>query len=158
MKTVVKTVLMVAITCVLLCAQGCTRNDRDTAGLQREPNIPPTQAGPEPSNPGEQAYQTDPAANGGLSLHAAAAYADGATVSQNLNPAPFVNAGQTSPGTTGAVPDPNRLTRSADGTMSGPHDLPPATTGWGTAATNYGSAASQTRRSSPAGKTATSPR
>ena len=158
MKTVVKTVLMVAITCVLLCAQGCTRNDRDSAGLQHE-SAPPTQVASEPTNPGDQAYQTDPAANGGLSLHAAAPYADaGATVSQNLNPGPFVNAGQTSPGTTGAVPDPNRLTRSADGTMSGPHDLPPATTGWGTAATNYGNAASQTRRNAPAGKTAASPR
>ena len=155
----VKTLLMVVIACALVCAQGCTRNDRDTAGLQREPGIPPTQAASEPTSPAEPAYESDPAANGGLNLRAAAPYAAGGTVvSQNVNPGPFVNAGQSSSGTNGAVPDPNLLTRSADGTMSGPNDLPAATTGWSTAAANYGSAPPPARHNAPAAKTAAPPR
>jgi hypothetical protein len=155
----VKTLFSVVIAYALLCAQGCTRNDRDTAGLQREPGVPPTQAASEPTSPAEPTYQSDPAANGGLTLRAAAPYAaGGAAVSQNVNPGPFVNAAQGSSSTNSAVPDPNLLTRSADGTMSGPNDLPAATTGWGTPAANYGSAPQPARHNAAAAKTAASPR
>ncbi|HLW54461.1 MAG TPA: hypothetical protein VKW06_16625 [Candidatus Angelobacter sp.] len=138
-----KILLMVAIAGAVLCLQGCTRNDRDSAGLKHEPGVPPTEAQVEPpASAGHNAQQTDPAANGGMSTRAAAPYSSsGAAVSQNVNPGPFVTAASSQAGTAGAIPSTGMLTRSADGTMSGPNDLPAATTGWGTTAANYSGSA-----------------
>lgn len=155
-----KTLMTLAMAWALLLTQGCTRNDRDSAGLQREPGVPPTQAQPEPSSPGE-VYQTDPAANGGLGLPAAVPYGGGSSISQNVNPGPFMTAAQAQgvqAAAPGALPPTGMLTRSADGTMSGSRDLPPATTGWGTAATNYQSPAAPTKRSAAAGKSTATPK
>lgn len=138
-----KTLVISGIACALLfCALGCTHNDRDSAGLKRLPGVPPTEVTSQPpKSTAEQAYQTDASANGGLGLRAAASYSgNGAVVQQNVNPGPFVTAGQSQSGTAGTMPTVSALTRSADGTMSGTNDLPAATTGWGTAAANYGSA------------------
>lgn len=132
-----KTSIVLLIGCLLLFVQGCTRNDRDSAGLRHEPGAP-TEATAVPPSAGTQGYQGDSSANGGLGLRAAAPYASGSTAQQNVNPGPFVSAGQGPAGTAATMPSTSMLTRSADGTMSGPNDLPAATTGWGTAAATYG--------------------
>lgn len=134
-----KTLLTVALAGAILCLQGCTHNDRDSAGLKRLPEIPPTEATAEPArNPAQPPSQSNPEANGGLSLRAAAPYSiSGAPVAQSVNPGPFVQAGQARGGAGGALPSTGMLTRSADGTMSGPSDLPAASTGWGTTAQTY---------------------
>jgi hypothetical protein len=136
-----KILLTVTIACALMCASGCIRTTQDSAGLERQPGVPPTQATADATSAADQPSQSDPQANGGLSLRAAAPYASGSTaVPQNVNPNPFVTAASQIQAPSGmTVPPPTSLTRSADGTMSGPHDLPPATTGWGTPAATYGS-------------------
>lgn len=136
----VKTWIVLFVGCFLLFAQGCTRNDRDTAGLKHEPGAP-TETTALPPTAGTQGYQGDSSSNGGLGLRAAAPYSSGSAAQQNVNPGPFVSAGPAQAGTAAGMPSTSMLTRSADGTMSGPTDLPAATTGWGTAATNYGTQA-----------------
>jgi hypothetical protein len=98
--------------------------------------------------------QPDPAANGGSSLPASAPYdGGGATVTQNVNPAPFLagTSSQTS-GTASAPPSPNALTSRADGTMIGSNDQPAASTTWGTPATNWTSPAASPAAKPPAKK------
>jgi hypothetical protein len=150
----VKVLLTIVLACLLICAQSCTKVNRDSAGLQHIAGSPPTEATTEPPEAAnETVIQSDASANGGMSLRAAAPYSgSGAPAQQNVNPGPFVIAGQSPAGTSGSMPA-DSLTRSADGTMSGPNDLPAATTGWGTAATNYGGSAS-TAPAKPAAKSA----
>jgi hypothetical protein len=87
--------------------------------------------------------QPDPAANGGSSLAASTPYdGGGKTVTQNVNPAPFLAGSPAqSSGTANALPPPNSLTSRADGTMYGANDQPAASTSWGTPATKWSSPA-----------------
>jgi hypothetical protein len=152
----VKTLGIIAITMALMLGQGCTHNDRDSAGLKRLPGAPPEEESRVPlPNGGQAGTHIDPAANGGSSLTAAAPYSgSGAAVPQNVNPGPFLVASQAAAGTQhGPSTNPSILTRSADGTMSGPNDLPAATTGWGTSAADYSgsstTAKTSTKKPSP---------
>ena len=124
---------IMSVTCVLIVmALGCTSNDKNGAGRERTPG----EVGAAPLTPAasasvsgasmEKPAPSDPSANGGSSLTASTPYnGNGQTVSQNINPAPFLTASQK--GTSTAVP-PNSLTSRADGTMSGPNDQPAAGT------------------------------
>jgi hypothetical protein len=122
------------VTCALvLMALGCTSNDKNGAGREATPAetaapAPPTAATASVSPASTEAPgRSDPSANGGSSLTASTPYnGNGQTVSQNINPAPFLTASQRGTSTT-AVP-PNSLTSRADGTMSGPNDQPAAGT------------------------------
>jgi hypothetical protein len=120
------------ITGLLMAGCETTKPSEPTLGAQQSVTAP--QPSPQPN----------PAANGGSSLPASAPYdGGGVTVSQNVNPAPFLagSSGQPS-GTAGALPPANSLTSRADGTMYGANDQPAASTTWGTQATNWtGSAA-----------------
>jgi hypothetical protein len=123
------------ISFALLSILGCTSNDRIGAGREGNLNTPNTPAATNaiPADSRAQSSgQPDPAATGGSTLPASAPYeGGGATVTQNVNPAPFLVASQPGAGGTGAAPS-NALTSRADGTMRGPNDLPAASTGSGT--------------------------
>jgi hypothetical protein len=73
----------------VLIAVGCTANDKTAAGLEGSLNAPPA-----PPVSADNRHQTstnaDPAANGGYNLPPTAPYQGGSTVSQTLNPAPFL--------------------------------------------------------------------
>jgi len=76
-----------------LLTVGCTSNDKTSAGLAGDPNAPP----PPPISADtrtQPASQGEPAANGGFNLPASAPYNGNATVTQNINPAPFLAASQ----------------------------------------------------------------
>jgi len=122
------------ISFALLSVLGCTSNDRVGAGREGNLNTPSTPATTHevPADSRAQSSgQPDPAATGGSSLPAIAPYQGGGeTVTQNVNPAPFLVASQPGGGSSGAPS--NALTSRADGTMRGPNDLPAASTGWGT--------------------------
>jgi hypothetical protein len=121
------------ISFALLCALGCTSNDRVGAGREgnlNTPNTPAATQGIPADSQTQPSGRPDPAANGGSSLPASAPYQGDATVTQNVNPAPFLTASQPEAGSTGGAPS-NTLTSRADGTMRGPNDQPAATTGWG---------------------------
>jgi hypothetical protein len=135
----VKPLVILAVSSVLLLAQGCTSFDKDKAGVESSVTVPSSATGaPVAGNVPPVTPVSDPAANGGSSLPAASPYSqpNGAIAQQNINPAPFMTAaGGQAPGgaTTGAaLITSGSLTSRADGTMSGPNDQPPATTGWGT--------------------------
>lgn len=134
---------LLGIILLFVLMQGCTSSDRDSAGLKRRPGVPPAaEASPTPApNGGQVGAHFSSEANGGTRLATAAPYSGtGAPAPQNINPGPFLVASQNQTGAqNGPSINPRALTRSADGTMSGPNDLPPATTGWGTTATDYSS-------------------
>ncbi|HEY6271025.1 MAG TPA: hypothetical protein VIX19_03415 [Terriglobales bacterium] len=140
-----KPLVIFAISFLLLLVLGCTSNDKSGAGrgssvtrpesateLAVSANVPPV------------VPESDPAANGGSNLAAISPYSqpNGATAQQNVNPAPFLTesaqAQALGESTAGAqLTTSGSLTSRADGTMSGPQDQPAATTGWGTAGTNW---------------------
>ncbi len=135
--TAVKHLAIFLLALALSFVQGCTSNDKDKAGTEGS-IATPASASLAPASGGAAPISrpSDPAANGGSALPAAAPYseANGATAPQNVNPAPFLVASE-SAGRGGSTSAPsNTLTSRADGTMSGPNDLPAATTGWGTPA------------------------
>lgn len=146
-------VTVVTLSFFILMAQGCTSNDKSGSGRESSVTLPEsaTELAVKGNVP-PVIPASDPAANGGFNLPASSAYNQpaGATVQQqNVNPTPFLTL-STSPGqvqTAGAPAGAPGLTLSgsltsrADGTMSGPHDQPAATTGWGTSATNWGQSA-----------------
>ena len=74
-----------------LLALGCTSNDKTSAGLEGDPNAPPPAVVPADSRI-QAPSQRDSAANGGFNLPASAPYQGNATVTQNVNPAPFLAA------------------------------------------------------------------
>jgi hypothetical protein len=124
-------VVLAAVFCLAL-AQGCTSNDKDQPGPQTsilKPAAPPmaASAGAAPIS-----WPADPMANGGYTLPAAAPYSQPGTapVSQAVNPGPFLMANRNSGSAGGPTAVGNSLASRADGTMSGPHDHPAATTGW----------------------------
>jgi hypothetical protein len=157
-KPTVKQLAIVVIVSVALAllffAQGCTSNDRVTAGTEGSITTPASATLAPPSGAAPPVSQpSDAAANGGSSLPAAAPYRDaGAPAAQNVNPTPFLVASQNAgPGGANSPPS-NTLTSRADGTMSGPNDLPAASTGWGTspaAAKPAAGAKPQTGRPAP---------
>ena len=74
-------------------AMGCTSNDKTGAGLEGTLNAPPAPAVSSEKRT-QPAGQPDPEANGGFNLPASAPYQGNATVTQNVNPAPFLTASQ----------------------------------------------------------------
>jgi hypothetical protein len=133
----VKQLAIFSIALVLSLAQGCTSNDKDKAGTEGSITTPAS-ASVAPASGGAApiSQPSDPAANGGSTLPAAAPYSEagGASAQQNVNPAPFLVANESAgPGGTSSAPA-STLTSRADGTMSGPSDLPAATTSWRTPA------------------------
>jgi hypothetical protein len=76
-----------------LLAVGCTSNDKTSAGLEGDPNAPPPPAVSADSRT-QSSSHGDSAANGGFNLPASAPYQGTATVTQNVNPAPFLAASQ----------------------------------------------------------------
>jgi hypothetical protein len=133
----VKQLAIFFIALVLSLAQGCTSNDKDKAGTEGSITTPAS-ASVAPASGGAApiSQASDPAANGGSTLPAAAPYSDASAPSaqQNVNAAPFLVANESAgPGGTTSAPA-STLTSRADGTMSGPNDLPAATTSWGTSA------------------------
>jgi hypothetical protein len=130
----VKQLAIFSIALVLSFAQGCTSNDKDKAGTEGSITTPASASvAPASGAAAPISRPSDPAANGGSALPAAAPYSDagGASAPQNVNPAPFLVASE-SAGRGGSTSAPsNTLASRADGTMSGPTDLPAATTGWG---------------------------
>jgi hypothetical protein len=129
----VKHLFILAAALMVILLQGCTSNDKDQPGPQLSVikpapvPVPPGSAGAKPIS-----WPSDPAANGGFALPAAAPYkvAGSAPASQNVNPTPFLAASKTTGATGTNATTGSSLTSHADGTMSGPHDHPPATTGW----------------------------
>jgi hypothetical protein len=128
----------VALFCALiagLLAAGC-ETTRPSEPIRGATASTTTAASAQPSP------HPDPAANGGASLPASTPYdGGGATVTQNVNPAPFVAGSPQASGMASAPPPPNTLTSRADGTMMGSNDQPAASTTWGTQATSWTSSA-----------------
>jgi hypothetical protein len=123
--------ILAAAFCVVL-TQGCTTNDRDQRGPEAILVKPATAPVPASAGAAPISWPADPAANGGFTLPAAAPYsqAGGTPVSQNVNPAPFLIGNRTTGTAASKTTVGSSLTSRADGTMSGPHDHPAATTGW----------------------------
>lgn len=152
---------VISISCVLmLIALGCTSNDRSGAGREQTPHEPAAPAPPgaiSASVGGSTAQapgRSDPSANGGSSLTASTLYnGNGTTVSQNINPAPFLTANQAQGGhPSGAAVPPNPLTSRADGDMRGPNDQPAAGTGGATQSQLAGVQEQTATRPAPKGK------
>lgn len=120
----------------VLSVLGCSSNDKLGAGREGNLNTSNTPAATNaiPADSRAQSSgQPDPAGNGGSTLPASAPYqGGGVTVTQNLNPAPFLTASQPQSGGPVGGGSSNTLTSRADGTMRGPNDLPAASTDWGT--------------------------
>lgn len=113
---------------VLLTVLGCSGLDKDRA-TQPTGSMPSfttasagsAGAGSEDAN-AKQYPQSDAESNGGHMLQASAPYeGKGTPVSQNLNPAPFMNASQPVAGKQSGEPS-SELVSRADGTMYGPGD------------------------------------
>lgn len=137
-ETAMKYLALLSISCILLVAQGCTSLDQSGAGVESSvaevPAVSPTPPPPASGGLPPASGQPDPSANGGSTLPASAPYAqdNSARVPQSVNPVPFLAGGQprgAAAGNQAALS--SSLTSRADGTMSGPTDLPAASTGWG---------------------------
>jgi hypothetical protein len=87
-----KHLVLLSLPAILLAA-GCTSNDKTSAGLEGDPNAPPPPAVSADSRT-QSSSHGDSAANGGFNLPASAPYQGTATVTQNVNPAPFLAASQ----------------------------------------------------------------
>lgn len=139
-------------TAFILCAfLGCSGNDKTGAGINQGGVAPTSSATAQDSAP--KPASSDPEASGGTTLRASTPYnQQGATVSQNLNAAPFVNH------------DGSAMTGSADakaaqlpanramGTVDGPMDMPPAGVAPDVNQNSRGIAASPTGRSATGAK------
>jgi hypothetical protein len=144
--TAMKYLALFWVSFALLLVQGCTSLDRDGAGVESNVAAAPwaksDSSAPSSGSTAPPSGQPDPAANGGSSLPASAPYKQdsSASVPQNVNPVPFLAAGQAQ-GTVSAnqAAPSSSLTSRADGTMMSPTDLPAATTGWGAAASQSAS-------------------
>ena len=143
-----KQLAIFSLALVLALAQGCTSNDKVKAGTEGSITTPASASvAPASGDAAPISQPSDPAANGGSTLPAAAPYteAGGASAPQNVNPAPFLVANESAgPGGSTSAPA-NTLASRADGTMSGPNDLPAASTGWGTPAANKPAANSKSK-------------
>jgi len=153
----VKSFVNAPATLLLLIFIGCSENNRTGAGQNAGGNTGSSSAAithdySSPSRP-----RSDPQASGGATLRASTPYrqANRNTVSQNLNPAPFMSGGPVgqSPGSSGAV-----ATNRAIGTVEGPMDQPPAGIGPGMQGQNFSAgvpspAFSGSGRKSTAGET-----
>lgn len=145
-----------AVLLIIGICVGCSGNDKDraTASSGSMPSMPNTSQGAAGAGAAsaEEPAQVDPSSSGGSTLPASTPYSQqkGTTVSQNVNPAPFLTASQAKPGpqNLGAV----GLVSRADGTMFGPADLPAAGIGPGMEGPTQGGASrSSTRTGRPSG-------
>ena len=122
---------------LIVGAVGCSGNDKDraTQPTGSEPSFPNTTAGAAGAGVanGDQQPETAPEGSGGSSLPASTPYnqGNGGTVSQNLNPAPFLMAKEPSSTAGISISSSRGLVARADGTMYGPTDLPAAGVGPG---------------------------
>ncbi|MGE5323068.1 MAG: hypothetical protein ACM3SW_09410 [Actinomycetota bacterium] len=136
---------------------GCSGNDADraTQPTGSTPSFPNTTAGAAGAGVanGDQQAQTSPEGSGGSTLPASTPYnqGNGGTVSQNLNPAPFLMAKEPSSAAGVKISSSHGLVARADGTMYGPTDLPAAGVGPGAQGAAEGGAV---RSSNPVGRTA----
>lgn len=135
---------------------GCSGSDKDraTQPTGSEPSFPNTTAGAAGAGVanGDQQAQTTPEGSGGSSLPASTPYnqGNGAAVSQNLNPAPFLVAKEPGSATSVNISNSGGLIARADGTMYGPTDMPAAGVGPGMQGAAEGGAV---RSSNPIGRT-----
>jgi hypothetical protein len=126
-EAIVKNVTAVAATSLLFAILGCSGNDRTGAGLNQG-------APTETSAATQQDYSqkpvptSDPEASGGTTLKASTPYnqAQGATVSQNLNAAPFLNPEPGQAATNRETSTAQLPANRAMGTVDGPMDQPAA--------------------------------
>jgi hypothetical protein len=138
---------------LIVGVMGCSGNDKDraTQPTGSMPSFANTTAGAEGAGAvsGDQKMETSAASSGGSSLQASTPYSSGksSTVSQNLNPAPFLTAAGAKAGAPN-IASATGLVSRADGTMYGPSDLAAAGVGPGMS----GAAETGANRSSNAGK------
>jgi hypothetical protein len=138
---------------LIVGVMGCSGNDKDraTQPTGSMPSFANTTAGAEGAGAvsGDQKMETSAASSGGSSLQASTPYSSGksSTVSQNLNPAPFLTAAGAKAGAPKTASATGLVSR-ADGTMYGPTDLAAAGVGPGMSGAAEGGA----NRSSNAGK------
>lgn len=129
-------ILALLLMASLVSVVGCSGNDKDraTASSGSMPSAPTASQGAAGAGvaSGDQAVQADPSSSGGSMLPASTPYSQGkaGTVSQNVNPAPFLTAGQAKQGPETNT-NSNGLVSRADGTMFGPGDQPAAGIGPG---------------------------
>lgn len=138
---------------LIVCAVGCSGNDKEraTQPTGSMPSFANTSSGAEGAGvaSGDQKTETSAASSGGSSLQASTPYNSGkGTVSQNLNPSPFLTAAASGNGGAPKAASATGLVSRADGTMYGPSDLAAAGVGPGMSGTAEGGAT----RSSNAGK------
>ena len=123
-------------TLLLLIFIGCSENDRTGAGQNTGGNNGSSLAATTHDYSSPSRPRSDAQASGGTTLRASTPYrqANGNTVSQNLNPAPFMSGGPIgqSPSSSSAV-----ATNRAMGTVEGPMDQPPAGIGPGMQGQNF---------------------
>lgn len=122
---------------LIVGVMGCSGSDKDratqpTGSLPSFPNTTAGAGGAGVAN-GDQQVETAPESSGGYSLPASTPYnqGNGAAVSQNLNPAPFLMAKEPSNTTGVNISNSSGLIARADGDMYGPSDLPAAGVGPG---------------------------
>ena len=157
-----KTLPAFLVLLLIVCVMGCSGVDKDraTQPTGSMPSFADTSSGAEGAGvaSGDQKQETSPESDGGTSLQASTPYSSGkgGTVSQNINPAPFLTAsaaGKAGPPKTASA---TGLVSRADGTMYGPSDLSAAGVGPGMsgaaeggASPSSGKAKSNTGLSSP---------
>lgn len=141
---------------LIVGVMGCSGNDKDraTQPTGSEPSFPNTTAGAAGAGVarGDQQVQTSADSSGGTSLPASTPYnqGNGAAVSQNLNPAPFLMAKEPSTAAQVNISSSRGLIARSDGTMYGPTDMPAAGVGPGMQGAAEGGAV---RSSNPVGRT-----
>lgn len=157
-----KTLPAFLVLLLIVCVMGCSGNDKDraTQPTGSMPSFANTSSGAEGAGvaSGNQKQETSPESDGGTSLQASTPYSSGkgGTVSQNINPAPFLTASAAGKGGTPKTASATGLVSRADGTMYGPSDLSAAGVGPGMsgaaeggASPSSGKAKSNTGLSSP---------
>ena len=131
-----KNFITVSATLLLLIFISCSQNDRTGAGQETAGNTGSSSAATSHDYNSPSRPKSDAQASGGATLRASTPYhqANASTVTQDLNPAPFMGGGPVgqSPGSSGVV-----ATNRAMGTVEGPMDQPPAGIGPGMQGQNF---------------------
>ena len=124
----VKKIIFAALAALLWIVMGCSRNDYVGAGENKGGDTSASSAATAQDYSQRPPEQVDSASNGGLSTKASDPYShgNGATISQNVNPTPFM--GSSAGGLRGENPQnasTNLATNRAVGEMEGATDQPP---------------------------------
>jgi hypothetical protein len=126
--TSVKKLIVIVLTALLWIVMGCSRNDYVGAGESKGGDTSASSAATAQDYAHRPPEQIDSASNGGFSTKATDPYShgNGATISQNVNPTPFM--GSSAGGLRGENPQnasTNLATNRAVGEMEGATDQPP---------------------------------